>query len=191
MIGAPRSAVRPSIGMKLPSQSARAERLEREEPCRRRAVRPLDRERRIRRGRRAEAAAIAGPASSARTRRRPQSRDRLRERRRARPACLGRAASPAARAGPACPATYVPAKSSTASTRLAIGPAATIAILRPDALPVECARAILGRDVAFAFVGHLHVAAERNGGQRPLGTIAVRSGATRRRARIRPRSAAP
>ncbi len=40
-----------------------------------------------------------------------------------------------------------------------------------DALAIEGARAILRRDVALAFVGHFHVAAERHRGERPFGAV--------------------
>jgi hypothetical protein len=43
----------------------------------------------------------------------------------------------------------------------------------PHALAIESTIEIRARDVAFALVGHLHVAAERDRRQRPLGLVAA------------------
>jgi hypothetical protein len=61
----------------------------------------------------------------------------------------------------------------------------------PDTLPVERPRQVGGCHVAFALVGHLHVAAERNRRDRPFGAVGTVPPRPEHAGRIRTRSAAP
>ena len=187
----PRSARNPSGGMKLPSQSAPAsDASDNVAPsrARRRAARRRSR-RRVAPGRSQQPPAQVLPAARP-ARRRPRRRDRRRGCRRAAAGVLGGGSASSARC-PGMPATKVPANSSTASSRLAIGPAATIAMRLPDALPIERARQVAGSDRAFALVEPSSRSRRAGSPRSPTRCGRGRSGATRRRARSRPRSAAP
>ena len=70
---------------------------------------------------------------------------------------------------------YVPVNNSTASSRFAIGPAATIAILFQTRLPIERTCEIRRGDGTLALVEHLDVAAERHRGDRPLGAVGTQA----------------
>ena len=61
----------------------------------------------------------------------------------------------------------------------------------PHALPVEGAVRLVRRDRALALVEHLHVAAERQRGDHPLGLVAAAAGTATAAGRSRSRSAAP
>ena len=159
--GAPRSVRKPSVGMKLPSQSAPLSDASDTVRSRARAVGTLDVDRRCRSRPTPAAGASAGPASSRPARRRRRRPGRRRECPRRPRACPRGGAASSARC-PGTPATYVPANSSTASSRLAIGPGGDDRDALADALPVERARQVGRRDRALALVEHLHVAAERN-----------------------------
>ena len=167
--GAPRSVRNPSRGMKLPSQSEPES--DASETVRRRRT-PSGRstsiamsaapEARSRRQRRS--CQLRTGAPSAATTRSPSRMPAT-----AAGVFGGGAASSARCAG--IPATKVPAKSSTASSRLAIGPAATMAILFQTLCRLKARARSPARDGAFALVDHLHVAAERNGGNGPFGAV--------------------
>ena len=110
------------------------------------------------------------------------------------PGALGHAARPAAAPssafGSSTPIQCDAAYSSTASNRLASGPAATMAARCRSGWRLKARRQLGRRHRALALVEHLHVAAERQA----TSTNSVRracAGGARPRGRSRPRSAAP
>ena len=90
-----------------------------------------------------------------------------------------------------CRRRTCPRTAATASSRLAIGPAATIAMRLPDALPVERARQVARRRRRLRARRPSSRSRRAESPTAPTRCGRGRSGATRRRGRSRPRSAAP
>ena len=96
-------------------------------------------------------------------------------------------------AGSVTPPANTAENSTIARMKLAIGPAATIAMRLPTLCRLNARGRSSGgmRAVGFALVEHLHVAAERQRGDRPLDAGLLADPASRAACRSRPRSAAP
>ena len=92
-------------------------------------------------------------------------------RRPARSARLPATGGPSSAFGSSMPIQCAAAYSSTASSRLATGPAATMAARCHSGLRLKARSSSVGVDRAFALVEHLHVAAERQRADDELGAV--------------------